>query len=109
MSEEYKETIDYRWTLARAVDRVAAARSHVHGRITKGELQLRIAEYRAALRALYAILPPSVRGSLTEPPREDVAAMDEWLAITIARLDEAKLLLRKKRSQGVREEMDDVD
>ena len=103
--EEYKETIDYTWTLARALDRAAAARSRVHGKITKGELQLRISEYRAALRALYAILPPPVRGTLNPPPKDNLAIMDEWLATVVGELDKKKLLLRKKNTQGVQEEL----
>jgi len=106
MTEEYKETIDYRWTLARAIDRAAAARSRVHGRITRGELRLRVAEYRAALRALYAILPPIIRESVPEPP-ERVGDMDEWLATTIAVLDAQKLLLKKRPRAGVTEELED--
>ena len=105
MEEEYKETIDYTWTLARAIDRAAAARARTHGKITKAELQLRLSEYRSSLRALYAILPPSIRSEVTPPPSKSIKEMDEWLATVVAELDKRKLLLRKKNPAGVKEEL----
>ena len=97
--ERYRETIDFGWVLARAIDRVAEARARVHPRLPKAEYERRVAELRAAVISLYNLLPPSVRRDLPNPRGFEIKALDDWVAAAVEALDRAGLLIRKKRDR----------
>ena len=96
MKREYRETIDYTWTLSRAIDRAAEARAKLHGRVTRGEFELRLAEFRSSLRSLYHILPGEVRSRVGRPPSSGVDDMGLWLSRVIDELDSKGLLIKSR-------------
>lgn len=96
VQERYRETIGYEWVLVRQLDRIAEARSKLHGKIARAEYERRVAEYRSAVYALYVLLPPSVRQRLPNPRGFGLRELDDWVAAAIDALDKARLLIRKK-------------
>ena len=91
---KYKETVNYQWVLARQLDRVLEKRARVTKHQMRFERELAIAEYEAALYALWLALPDEIRRRVTMP-RAPLETLDETMMRIVDELDKAKLLIRK--------------
>ncbi len=98
VQERYRETIDYTWALARQLDRIAEARSKLHGKVMRAEYERRLAEYRSTVYTLYMLLPPRARQRLPDPKGYSLRDLDNWVAEAIGVLDKLGLLIRKRET-----------
>ena len=104
--EEYRETIDYSWVLARQIDRILSTRSHIV-KSPRLEFEHRISMYKAAIIALYYALPPTVRSHIENPVHlNDLHSIDMWFASAIAAIERSGLLIRKR---VVEEGLDEIE
>ena len=109
---EYKETVDYTWVIARALDRVLESYAAVSYDTPGPGIRKLLMAVRALYAAVRPLVAPEIGGRLAEADRlvrsgrhrQALQAIDDIIHDILEELDRRGLLIRSKRLMGVVEE-----